>query len=45
MKFILFNYKNVDLVNLAQIMVHWRALVNTVMHIQVSEKAGKFLTR
>jgi hypothetical protein len=33
-----------DWINLAQVMGQWRALVNTVMNLQVPQMAGKFLS-
>jgi hypothetical protein len=34
----------VNWIDLAQDREHWRALVNTVMNLQVSEDVGKFLS-
>jgi hypothetical protein len=37
-------WRSVDWIHLAQDMDWWLALVNTVMNLQVSQKAGNFLT-
>jgi hypothetical protein len=35
---------DVDWIHLAQVRVHWRALMNMVMNLRVPYKAGNFLT-
>jgi hypothetical protein len=37
--------EGVDWIHLAQDRDQWQALVNTVMNLQVPQKAGNFLTR